>query len=496
MEQCHLQNTREDLFMENVAKTTANTSFWSAVERFANMGVNLSVQLVLARLLTPSDFGIVAMMTVFIGISQSVSECGVTNALIRKSDCNQEDYSTAFYLNLSISLILYVVLFITSPLIANYYNMPMIKDLLRVYSLVFIFEAVRIVQYSRLCKKMEFRVIARISASSVLLSGIIGVTMAYSGYGVWSLVFQMLSASFLYLVFLIFKERWFPDISFKKESFLYLWGFGSKMLLTGIISRIYLNINSLVIGRLYNSNILGLFNNGQRYGLFYPNLVDSIFVRNSLPILSMIQDDNMRLCVIYRRFVRLVSFVTFPICLLIVVLAKPIIIILLTEKWMGATIYLQLFAATALLIPANSINLNILQVKARTDLTLKAEVVKKGAGFILVFLVASSGPIYLAITSSFLALFSYYINVKCAKKVLGLSIRDQMSDFYGIFISSMISAIFVFFITYFLKINNIQMIIVGFSSGCLIYYILTRYIFKFDEYDKIGMIIKDLKNRK
>ena len=478
--------------MATVAEKTIKTSFWSGIERFANLGVNLLVQLLLARILTPSDFGVVAMMTVFVGISQAVSECGFTNALIRKRDCNQRDYSTAFYVNFGLSIILYAILFVSAPYIASFYKMPLVKSLLRVYAFVFIFEALRIVQYSKLCKRLDFKTIARISSLSVFLSGVIGVVMAYMNMGTWALVGQLLSASVIYFLLIAVKEKWMPTKCFDKESFRYLWGFGSKMLLTGIISRLYSNINSLVIGRFYNSSVLGIFNNGQRYGLFYPNLIDNVFVKNSLPIMADLQDNKTRLCEVYRKFVQLVSFVTFPACMVIVVLAKPIVVLLLTEKWVGAVPYLQLFALTALYIPANSINLNVLQVMGRTDLTLKAEIVKKSIGFIVVFALVSFGPLYLAIGSSMLCLFANYVNLYCAKIVLGLSMRQQISDLGGIFLSSIVCAILAFFVTL-LNIDYTLQILCGCVVSIFAYVVIIHY---FTHYELFSQLLTIMQNRK
>lgn len=475
---------------ESVSKKTAKTSFWTAIERFTNTGVNLLVQLILARLLMPSDFGVVAMMMVFIGISQAVSECGVTNALIRKQDCIQSDYSTGFYINFGISAFLYVILFFASPLIARFYEMPSIEWLLRVYALVFIFDALRIVQYSKLCKQLDFKTISIVSSSSVFISGVIGVGMAYAGFGAWALVAQLLSASLLYFVFIQFKEPWMPSACFDKDSFRYLWGFGSKMLLTGIISRIYSNIYNLVIGKNFAPSVLGVFNNGQKYALFYPNLVESIFVKNTLPIFSEYQDDNQRLLELYRKFIQLVSFLTFPVCVIVTVLAKPIVLVLFTEKWIDAVPYLQIFAITALLIPANSINLNMLQVKGRSDYTLKAEIIKKSIGFILVFALLPLGPIWLAAGGSVMNLIAYSVNVYYAKKLLHLSLIEQLRDVSGITIASAVAVVSIPLLGMVIA-SNILLIIAGFTFSMIIYAFLTVYVFKVPVVDQITHLIKN-----
>lgn len=474
--------------MVSIAKETAKTSFWSAIDRFFSLGVNLVVQLLLARMLSPSDFGVIAMLAIFINVAQSVSECGFTNALIRKQDCNQDDYSTAFYLNLGISSVIYVLFFFIAPYIASFYEMPLINGLLRVYSFVFIFDALRVVQYSKLCRRLDFRSIALISSAAVFLSGIIGLYLAYTGYGAWALVGQTLSSTFFYFVFLSIKERWQPSLSYNKESFHYLWTFGSRMIMTGVISRVYSNIYGLIIGKFYAPSTLGLFNNGQKYSQFYPSLVESIFVKNSLPILSNYQSDNNKLSVLYRKYVQLVSFLTFPVCVFLFVFANQIIILLFTEKWIDCVIYFRIFAITALLIPANTINLNILQVKGRTDYTLKAEVIKKGIGSCLIFILFPFGPVTMALGSSLMGLFAYSVNIYYARKVIGVSYKDQAKDLSGLMITSFVSATMSAAVL-FVNSNNFVVLLLGASVYFSLYFLLTKYILKIEFYNQIGSLL-------
>lgn len=481
--------------MESVTSKTAKTSFWVALERLLHIGVGLVVQLSLARLLFPSDFGTVAMLAVFIGISQAVSECGLTNALIRKQDCSHEDYSTAFLMSLIISLILYLILFIVSPYIADFYHMDLLNDLLRVYALVFIIDSMKIVQYAKLSKVLNFKAITKASALASIISGILAIIMAFAGFGAWALVCQALMSSFINFIILSYEVRWRPVILFNVKSFKYLWGFGSKMLLTGIISRIYSNIYNLVIGRFYNSAILGVFNNGKTYAEFYPYLIDGVFLKNSLPILSEYQDDNIRLCDLYRKFIRLVCFLTFPVCFIVFVLARPIVLFFFTEKWLDAVPYLQIFALSSLLIPANNINLNMLQVVGRTDYTLKAEIIKKTIGFVLVFILLPFGPKYLAVGCGIMSLVAYSVNFFYAKLALGVSLKTQLLDILGIFIASIISSFPVYFVFLF-NLPDIVILVIGSVIAGVIYYILTKYIFKLDIYSQIDTVVKSFFSKK
>lgn len=475
--------TKKIIMSNTIANKTMRTSFWGAIEKVTNMGTHFIVTLLLARLLCPEDYGIIAMLTVFIAISQQIIECGFSNALIRKQDCSTVDYSTAFFFNISISIAIYLVLFLCAPLLASFYDMPLITDVLRVYGITLILDSFRLVQYSMLVKGLEFKNIAKISSISVAVSGVVGIVAAYLGLGVWALVIQTISNSLLYLILVFLSIRWIPILVFSKESFKYLWGFGSKMLLTGIISSIYSNIYSLVIGKVYSSKELGIFNRGQNTASIIPGVVQSVFNRNSLPILSELQNDNEKLISVYRKFISIVSFITFPCVLLLCVLAKPFVYAILTEKWAEAIVYIQIFSITAILAPANFINLNLLQVKGRTDLTLKAEIIKKSIGLIMVFALMSFGPLVLAIGSSLFNIFTYSINLYYAKKLTSLKYSSQLKDMSPYFFASIVSAICVYITIIFVENYFVQLILGG-LEGMLIYFFITKYIFKIDLYNK------------
>lgn len=474
---------------ESTAHKTARTTFWGAIERISTMSVQFIITMVLARLLSPSDYGIIAMLTIFIAISQQFVECGISNALIRKQDCTQVDYSTAFYFNVGMSCVVYVILFLLAPQIATFFKMNILSVVLRVYGLSIIFQSFRIVQYAILCKRLEFKKMAKVTALVTLLSGLVGITLAYLNYGVWALVAQSVFLSLMTSVAYFIVLRWIPSYIFSSESFHYLWGFGSKMLLSGIISVTYSNLYSLVIGKVYDSKSLGLFNRSYHLANIYPDIVKNIFTRNSLPILSQIQDEKERLVKVYREFIILVSFITFPIVLLLLVIAKPFILFFLTDKWEGSIIYLQIFCLSSLLMPANWINLNLLQALGRSDLTLKAEIVKKVIGVMLIFAMVSFGPLILAISYSLYDVVIYFINLYYAKKLTGLPYHRQVGDFLPCLVSSLFAALIGY--VFMLSITNyVQQMVIALFLGILVYFILTRYIFKMDIYFKLKQLKK------
>ncbi|MCF0193572.1 MAG: lipopolysaccharide biosynthesis protein [Bacteroidaceae bacterium] len=478
---------------ESVTQKTARTTFWSSIEKFSTMGIQFVVTILLARLLLPSDYGVIAMLTIFIGIATNIVECGFANALIRKCDCTQKDYSTAFYFNVIASSVIYLILFFSAPWIASFYEMDILSPVLRVFSITIIINSFNIVQNAMLIKDLHFKRLAKISTIACLLSGIISIGAAYVGFGVWALVLQSISTSFITVLLMFFYNRWMPSILFSRESFSYLWNFGSKMLYTGILSAIYNNIYSLIIGKVYNSELLGLYNRSNHTAQLVPNIVDGIFKRNSLAIMSQVQDNQNRLVDVYRKFVILVTFISFPCSLLLVSLAKPFTLFLLTDKWAESIIYLQIFSIGMLSLTANTINHSIFQVTGRTDITLKAELIKKFIGVALVLSLIPFGTLILAVGASAFNFFCYAINLYYAKKLLGMSFSVQIKDMLPCFIAACISAFVAYIPVYFISYSAIALI-----CGCVIgvstYVFITKYVIHVGVYDYINLLCKKHKS--
>lgn len=474
---------------ETIINKTVRTAFWNAIQKFSSIGINFIVTMLLARLLNPSDYGAIALLSVFFTIAVSISECGFRNALIRKDICTQADYSTAFFYNISVSSLLYVILFICSPLIADFYDLPILCPVMRVSGISLIISSINITQSVQLTRNLDFKKPALVSIITGLISGIAGILAAYLGAGIWALVIQGLTSAILNSTTLIYVVRWKPTFEISRESFCYLWNFGSKMLATGIISQLYANIYSIVIGKFYNSTILGLYNRGERSACLFPDIISGIFTSNTLPIMSQIKNNREYLIRVYRKYVVLVSFLNIPACLILAALAKPYIIFFLTEKWIGAVIYIQIFCMASLLNSANQINLNIFQVEGRSDITLKLEIIKKVIGFTIVFFLSRYNPLILAIGSACYSYFAYTINMYYANKLENLSYSQQLKDLSPCFLSGIVAAISAYLTTLFLSSPFFQLLIGG-LMGLVVYIIMTKWIFKMEIYDHIDELIK------
>lgn len=469
---------------ESIAKKTISTSIWGAFERIITYSVQFVVTMILARLLSPTDYGIIAMISVFIAISQQFVECGITNALIRKKDCTSVDYSTAFFFNVLIGGTVYILLFLCAPIIAYFYEQEILISVIRIYGLNLIFQSFTLVQNAILTKELKAKRIAVIATTSSLSSGIVGIFFAYWGLGVWALVIQTLMQTIISLIGLWLSTSWRPFFVYSKESLKYLWIFGSKMLVTGIISSVYRNIYSIVIGKQYSMRDAGIFNRGQTLSELMPNIIQGIFVRNTLPIMSQVQDDRARLEKVYREFCILVCLISFPAIFLLCVLAKPFIMFVLTEKWADSIIFVQIFCVTVITYPVNAVNLNLIQVFGRSDIILKAEIFKKTLGFLLVAVMFKRGLLYLAVGGSLMNILSYSVNLYYAKQLVGVSFREQLMDLTKPLLAAIFSA-FVAILPKFIFASYCVQLFLGGLLGLLSYVILIQYIFKIELANRI-----------
>lgn len=461
---------------------------WSAIGRFSTQGIGFVIGLLLARVLSPSDYGVVGMVGIFFAIAQTFIDSGFGSALIRKNDCNDTDYSTAFYFNIIVGLICCILLSLCAPYIAEFFETPILKEIVIVMSINMFISSFTIVQWAKLNSAIDFKTQAKIGLITTILSGIVGLTLAYTGFGVWSLVFQNLVATILRTIMLFITTKWTPKWVFSKKSFNYLFGFGSKILTASLLHTIYANMTTIIIGKFYTAKDLGFYSRGESLASLPSMNITGILQSVTYPILSKIQDDNERLIQVYRKYIAMASIIIFFGMCLLAALAKPLILVLLTEKWLDSVIYLQIFCFALMFDHLCQLNLNILYVKGRSDLVLRLEVIKKSISISMIIAAIPFGVLAICIARAVYTQIAVIINTYYTGKLFGLGYFAQVKDFIGYLVGSMVAVLPAFLLT-FTKLPHWTVLIIGTIVAAVIY----LFLFRTDK--RFGELISLVKNK-
>ena len=478
---------------ESLKSKTIKGTAWSAADAFLGQGVTFLVGIVLARLLSPDEYGLIGICLIFNTVLCGIVDSGFSNALIRKKDCTDVDYNTMFVTNLTISIVLYALLFVSSPLVSQFFNRYELTSLIRVTGLVLLANALSITQITILTKRIDFKTKTKASLVSAIASGIIGIAMAFMGFGVWALVGQILSKQILYTICLWVLNKWWPSFTFSLKSFHYMWGFGWKLLVSGLLNNIWNQLYQVVVGKFYSPATLGQYTRGQEYASIFSSNLTNIIQRVSYPVLSEIQDDKHRMVDGYRRVIKMTMFVT-AICMISLgAVAEPLIYCLIGPQWHEAATYLPLICISMSLYPLHSINLNMLQVLGRSDIFLYLEILKKIIGILPICIGIFVDIYWMLIASILIGFVSLYLNSWYTGKALGYTFWKQLRDIAPSFGVAFTIALSVFFFKY-LPISNWgilpMQIIVGVIVG-----IVTCRIIKIEEYKEINSIIAKSMNR-
>lgn len=425
---------------ESLKNKTVKGVGWSFIDNLSSSGIAFLVGLVLARLLTPSEYGIMAILTIFIAVSNSIVDSGFSNALIRKTDARRVDYNTVFLFNLLVSGLLYVVLFFAAPSISRFFKEPLLVEVMRVIGWVLVINALAIIPRTLFVKEVNFKTQTKVSLIASISSGVIGIGMALAGLGVWSLVGQQLSRQLLNTLFLWIYCTWRPTWEFSIQSFKELFGFGSKLLLSGLLDTVFKEIHSLVIGRCYTSAQLGQYTRANQFNQIFSSNLTTVIQRVSYPVLSSIQDESERLGEAYRKVIKSTMLISFACMLGLAAVARPLILILIGEKWLPAVGFLQIICFSGMFYPLHAINLNILQVKGRSDLFLRLEIIKK---------IIAVGPLVLGVLYSIeymlwgsvcTSLIAYFLNSYYSAGLIDYPTKEQIKDILPTFLVSFVTA--------------------------------------------------------
>lgn len=472
---------------ESLKSKTVNGTIWSGIDNVVQMGVTFVVSIVLARLLSPDDYGLIGIVAIFTNVCAALIYGGFTTALIRKRNVTDDDYNTVFVANFAVSVILYIVIFICSPLIAHFFNREELTSLTRISSLGLIIGALSLVQQTRLTKRIDFKSQAKITLIASISSGITGIAMAFLGFGVWALVGQQLISQSVRTVLLGHINKWFPSSRFSKASFNELFGFGWKMMLSELLNTIWKQLYQVIVGKFYSPATLGQFTRSQHFSQLLSSNLTTVIQRVTYPVLSDIQDDKERMLVAYKKIIKITMFVTAISMFYLGAISEPLLYCLIGPKWHDAAVFLPLICVSGSTYPLHAINLNMLQVQGRSDLFLLLEIAKKiiliGPLMVGIFV----GIIPMLYSDILVTIIAYFMNSYYSGKILGYSSWMQLKDIAPSYAIATIIALSVFFLKYlplsFWFILPLQLII-----GTSVFFIICKST-KMAEYEEIEKLV-------
>ena len=472
---------------ESLKGKTLKGTFWSSIERFSAQGVGFLVMVIMARILTPSDYGLVGELTVFIAISQALVDSGFSQALIRKQDRTETDNSTVFYFNIVVGLVLYLILYACAPLIAKFYGEPILTPMTRLISLSILINSLVVVQRAILTINIDFKTQAKASFTASVLAGIGGIWLAYRGSGVWSIVWYQLMNLCFNAVLLWYFSKWRPRLLYSWKSFRELFGFGSKLAAASVLNSVYNNIYLLVIGKVFKTSDLGYYTRAHQFSDFPSSNLTGVLQRVIYPVLCSITDNKERLKQAYLRFLRIAAFVIFPLMMGLAAVAHPLIVLVLEEKWAFSAVLLQILCFSMMWYPIHAINLNLLQAEGRSDLFLKLEVWKKLLGLTILCITLPFGLIAMCWGMVLNSIIALIINTHYTGKLIGLGLFKQLKDVFPALFYSISMGLVVWLFVQILP-GNATKLAGGIAIGILYYLFVTKITGSRDLRELISLI--------
>ena len=463
--------------MKNNLKSKIFSSLiWKFLERGGTQGIQFILQVFLARLLTPKDYGTVALITVFITISTVFVQSGFNTALIQKKDIDEEDISSVFYVSLFIAIIMYVILWIIAPTIANFYRILELTPILRVMGLGLFLNTFNSIQNAIISRTMEFKRLFYSSLGAIIISGILGIILAYKGYGVWALVYQQLMNQFSICIILWITVKWRPKLLFSIKKVKKLFSFGGKLLCSSLIDTIYRELINLIIGRVYSPAMLGYYNRGDQFPKVIVSNFNGTIQSVIFPVLASVQHDKMRVKEIMRKAIMMSSYIIFPAMVGLIIISESMVRLVLTERWILCVPYLRVFCLSYALWPIHTANLQAINAIGRSDIFLKLEIIKKIIGISIILITSRYSPYIMALGTVFSSIISSFINSYPNKKLLGYSYFEQIKDIIpSLFISVIMGGIIS--LIQLLKYEDMVTIMLQIIVGGIIYIVLS-YITK------------------
>lgn len=477
---------------DNLKSKATHGAIWATLQKFSTMGVSFISGIILARLLAPDDYGCIGMLAIFMALAENFIDGGFGSALIQKKKPTQNDYDTVFFFNIAMSVLLYAIIFFASPLVAKFYNMPLLSDVLRWQGLVLFIYALSVIQSNQIRKYLDFKKLAKIQiASSVLTLGIT-IYFAYSGYGVWALVIQNIVAAFIPCVLYWITSKWRPKLNFSWTSFKELFGFGSFMFLTHILRTLSSKISGLLIGKYYTASTMGYYSRAEHTSDIATMSISSVLIQITYPLYSAVQDDKERLINIIKHITTTLSFFTTPLMCLLILIAKPLFLLLFTETWLPCVPYFQVLCVAGIASCLQAVNYQAISAIGKSKVMFGWEIVKRALGIALqvggLILFGLKG---LLVGNVISAWFAYFINITMVSNHVGYKNYQQIKDLSPTFIVSFISVILSYFSV---ELFNLSVYIDGLvkTAVFLFIYVIWALWFKPDAYIYAMSVVKSI----
>ena len=468
-------------------KLVVSNFIWRFAERCGAQLVTFIVSIVLARILMPEDYGTVALVTVFTTIMQVFVDSGLSTALIQKKDADDLDFSSVFYFNFAVCIILYLIMFLAAPLIASFYNIPELTPIVRVISLTIVISGVKGVQQSYISRNMLFKKFFYATLGGTIFSAFLGIAMAYAGFGVWAIVAQQLSNTAIDTLILWITVKWRPKLMFSWERLKGLLGFGWKLLCSALLDTIYTNLRNLLIGKIYFSSDLAFYNQGDKFPKLIVTNINTSIDSVLLPAMSNEQDNTEKVKNMTRRSIMVSCYIMAPLMIGLSCCASNLVTIMLTEKWLPCVFFLQIFCITYMFYPIHTANLNAIKAMGRSDLFLKLEIWKKVVGLVLLFSTIFISVEAMAYSLLISTLTSMIINSWPNKELLKYSFLEQMKDILPSIFLAVGMGVAVYFIG-FLPVPTLPLLIIQVVCGGVIY-IVGSAVFKLEPYVYVKGIV-------
>lgn len=469
-----------------------NSLFWKFLERIGTQGIQFVISIILARLLLPEEYGLIGLITIFIAIANVFVQSGFNTALIQKKEVKESEYSSVLFFSIFISFVLYMILFFLAPFIASFYNQDILTLVIRCLSLTLPFGAVNSIQIAKISREFAFNKLFKSSMGAALSSGIIGIILAYKGFGVWSLVLQQLLNQVFVMIIMCFTVKWRPVLKFSFQEIRVLYKFGKNILVSNLIDTVYNNLYGLIIGKIFNASSLGYYNRADQFPKVIVSNINGSLQSVLLPTLSSRQDNKKKIKLITRKGVRCACFIIFPVMMGLMACSKEIVLLVLTEKWANCIIFIQILCFNYMFWPVHTTNLQAINALGRSDIYLKLEIMKKIFGIVGLIVSIPFGLKTMIISQAIISFVSIFINCYPNVVLLNYSIREQISDIFPTLFLSISMGVLVMILFNAIKLNLVLSLVMKVTIGICYYFLMSRF-FHLKALKEVFIILQSMK---